>query len=95
LNQLRKKKLGAKTYKNRINRRAITGKRSMRKVKKRTSETKVRDPGNPKNKRQLINDSIKSLGQSKFNPLNSVINLVLKRRFIASTKRKALEESRA
>jgi hypothetical protein len=71
------------------------GKRSQRKEKKRTSETNVNEPGKPKNRRQLINESINNLGQRRLSPLISVISLVLKRRLIASTRRKALAERRA
>jgi hypothetical protein len=36
-----------------------------------------------------------NLGHNKFKPFNSVINRVLNRRFMESTKRNAFEESKA
>jgi hypothetical protein len=53
------------------------------------------DPGKPKKIKQFINPIRNSLGQRKFKPLISVINRVLKRRPIASTKRNELVESNA
>ena len=64
-------------------------------VKNKTSETNVSEPGNPRNRRQFMNDRMKSFGQSRFKPLNSVIRRVLNRLLIASTSRKAFEERRA
>ena len=53
------------------------------------------DPGNPKKIKQLIKHTKNNFGHIKFNPLISVINLVLKRRFIASTSKKEFVDSKA
>lgn len=53
------------------------------------------DPGKPKKIKQFTNPVRNSLGQRKFKPLISVINRVLKRRPIASTKRNELVDSNA
>lgn len=71
------------------------GKRSKKKLKNSTSAMKKIEPGNPKKTRQFTKLSKNNLGHKKFTPLTSVINLVLKRRLIASTKRKELVERRA
>jgi hypothetical protein len=71
------------------------GKRSKKKLKNRNSAIKKIDPGNPKKTRQFIKLIKKSLGHKKLTPLISVINRVLKRRFMASTKRNEFVERRA
>jgi hypothetical protein len=53
------------------------------------------EPGKPKNIKRLSRLIKKSLGHKKFTPLISVIKRVLKRLFIASTKRKELVDKRA
>jgi len=45
------------------------------------------EPGNPKKTRVLTKATKKSFGHKKFKPLISVINRVLKRRLIASTRK--------
>ena len=45
------------------------------------------EPGKPKNTKVLTKAIKKSLGHKKFKPFISVINRVLKRRLIASTKK--------
>jgi len=92
---VRKKKVGTKKYKININTSARTGKRSKKKLKKRNSAIKKIEPGKPKKTRQFTNEIRNSLGHKKFIPLISVINRVLKRRFIASTSRKELVDNRA
>jgi hypothetical protein len=71
------------------------GKRSKKKLKKRISATNMIDPGKPKKIKQLINPIRNNLGHKKFSPLISVINRVLKRLPIASTKRNEFVESKA
>jgi hypothetical protein len=71
------------------------GKRSKKKLKKRNSAIKNIEPGNPKKINKLIKLIKKSLGQRKFTPLTSVINRVLKRRFIASTSKNEFVDNRA
>jgi len=53
------------------------------------------EPGNPKNTKQFIKLIKNSLGHKKFTPLISVINLVLKRLFIASTSKKEFADNKA
>jgi hypothetical protein len=53
------------------------------------------EPGNPRKIKQFIKLIKNNLGQRKFIPLISVINLVLNRLLIASTKRKELVDKRA
>jgi hypothetical protein len=93
--QLRKKKVGPIKYKKTIKIRHSEGKRSKKNEKKRISETNIIEPGKPKNTKVLIKLAKKSLGVKKFKPLISVINRVLKRRLIASTKKNELVDSNA
>jgi hypothetical protein len=72
-----------------------TGNKSKKKLKNRISATNIIEPGKPKNTRQLINATKKSLGQRKFIPLISVIRRVLKRRPIASTSKKEFVDKSA
>jgi hypothetical protein len=53
------------------------------------------DPGKPKKTRVLTKLTRKSFGHKKFKPFTSVIRRVLKRRLIASTKKKEFVESNA
>jgi hypothetical protein len=53
------------------------------------------DPGNPKNTKVFNRLTKKSFGHKKLIPFISVINRVLKRRFIASTRKKEFVESKA
>jgi hypothetical protein len=93
--QERKKKVGPSKYKKTRRNIDKRGNRSKKKLKKRNSDTKNIDPGNPK-KIKLFNKVIKkSFGHIKFRPLISVSNLVLNRRAIASTSRKEFVESKA
>jgi hypothetical protein len=93
--QVRKKKVGPIRYKNSIKNRDSSGNRSKKNEKKRNSETKKMDPGKPRNIKVLISTIRKSFGQMKFNPLISVMSLVLNLRAIASTSRNEFVESSA
>jgi hypothetical protein len=93
--QLRKKKVGPNKYRKISNTKASKGNKSKKKLKNKNSAIKKIEPGNPKKIRQFIKDSKNNLGHTKLIPLISVISLVLKRRFIASTRRKELVERRA
>ena len=93
--QLRKKKVGPNKYKKGIKKTHNKGKRSKRKLKNNISAIKKIDPGNPRKIKQLIRLIKKSLGHKKLIPLISVISRVLKRRFIASTRKNELDERRA
>jgi hypothetical protein len=93
--QIRKKKVGAIKYKRTIRKRHNKGKRSKKNEKKRISATNIIDPGNPKNTRVLTRATRNNLGQRKLIPLISVINRVLNRRPIASTKRNEFVDKRA
>jgi hypothetical protein len=53
------------------------------------------EPGNPKKISKFKRLIKNSLGHRKLTPLISVINRVLKRRLIASTKRKELVDNKA
>lgn len=93
--QLLKKKVGPKRYRRTNKNRDKMGKRSKKKLKKRNSAIKNIEPGKPKKIKQFIKLIKNSLGHKKLTPLISVISLVLKRRFIASTNKKELVESSA
>lgn len=79
------------TMKNKHNR----GNKSKKKLKNRISATNIMEPGKPKNIRQLIKLTKKSLGHKKLIPLISVINRDLKRRPIASTNKNELVDNNA
>ena len=83
-----KKNVGPIKYKKINKNKAASGNKSRKKEKKSISETKKIEPGNPKKINMFNNVTRKSLGQIKFNPLISVISLVLKRRATASTNKK-------
>jgi hypothetical protein len=53
------------------------------------------DPGKPRNTKVFNRLTRKSLGHKKLSPLISVISLVLKRRLIASTKKKEFVDNKA
>jgi hypothetical protein len=93
--QLRKKNVGPKRYKNGNKNKHKNGNKSNKKLKNKTSAIKKIEPGKPKKTKQFSKLSKNNLGHKKFIPLISVINLVLNRRLIASTKKKELEESNA
>jgi hypothetical protein len=93
--QLRKKKVGANRYNISIKKIVKMGKKSKKKLKKRNSAIKKIDPGNPKNTSRFSSVTKNSLGHKKLIPLISVINLVLNRRFTASTKKKEFVDRRA
>jgi hypothetical protein len=95
LTQLRKKKIGPNKYKKGRTKIVTDGISSSKKEKNKTSEIKKIVPGNPKKINKLIRDKIKRRGHKKFRPLTSVISRVLKRRLIASTKKKEFEEIKA
>jgi hypothetical protein len=90
-----KKKVGPIKYKNTSRNRAPVGKRSKKNEKNKISEIKNIDPGNPRKIKILSNVTRKSLGHKKLSPLISVINLVLKRRAMASTRRNELVDINA
>jgi hypothetical protein len=71
------------------------GNRSKKKEKNKISETNMIEPGKPKKTSVFTKVTKKSLGQRKFNPFISVINRVLKRRLIASTKKNEFVDKRA
>jgi hypothetical protein len=73
----------------------IKGNKSKKNEKKRNSETKNIDPGNPKNIKLLSKVIRNSFGQMKFSPLISVSKRVLNLLAIASTSKKELVESSA
>ncbi len=93
--QLLKKKVGVNKYK--IIKRKIVkiGKRSKKKLKNKNSAIKKIDPGKPKKINKLTKLIKNNLGHKKFTPLISVINRVLNRLLIASTRRNELVESKA
>jgi hypothetical protein len=93
--QDRKKKVGPNKYKNSNNNNAKKGNKSKKKEKNKNSETKNIDPGKPKKIKRFTNETRKSFGQRKFRPPNSVINRVLNRRAIASTRRKEFADNKA
>lgn len=93
--QLRKKNVGANKYKIIKIKKVNIGKRSKEKLKNKNSAIKNIEPGKPKKIKELTNITKKSLGQRKFKPLISVINRVLKRRFIASTNKKEFVDNKA
>jgi hypothetical protein len=93
--QLRKKKVGPIKYKRTVKKRHTSGNKSKKKLKNKISETNIIDPGNPKKIRRLTRLTRKSLGHKKLIPFTSVISLVLKRRPIASTKRKEFVDKSA
>ena len=93
--QLLKKKVGPRRYKNGNKNKHKNGNKSNKKLKNKTSAIKKIEPGKPKKTKQLTRLSKNSFGQRKFIPLTSVINRVLKRRLIASTKKNELEDRSA
>ena len=90
-----KKKVGPSKYKNTSRNTVRVGKRSKKKEKKRNSDTKNMDPGNPKNIRVFNNAHRNNLGHIKLIPLTSVINLVLKRLATASTNKNEFVDNKA
>jgi hypothetical protein len=93
--QLRKKKVGPSKYKRIKSSKQSNGNKSKKKLKNKNSATKKIEPGKPKNIKRFNKLIKKSFGHKKFTPLISVIRRVLKRLFIASTKRKELVDKRA
>jgi len=85
--QLRKKKIGPSKYNSNRSQTLSAGARSIKKLKNNVSAIKNSDPGNPKNNSKLNSMAKNNLGHKKFIPLISVISLVLKRRFTASTNK--------
>jgi hypothetical protein len=94
-NQLRKKNVGPKKYNKKSKATQRAGKRSKKKLKKRNSAIKNIEPGNPKKIRQFNKLIKNNLGHIKLMPLISVIKRVLNLRFMASTNKKELLDSRA
>ena len=93
--QLLKKKVGPIKYKKTMSIRHKDGKRSKKNEKKRISETNIIEPGKPKKTSVLTKLTKNSLGHRKLSPLISVINRVLKRLLIASTRKKELVDNKA
>src|ERR1700712_739636 len=93
--QLLKKKVGPNKYNKIIKNKDKRGKRSKKKLKNKNSAIKKIEPGKPKKIKQFIKLIKNNFGHKKFIPLISVINLVLKRRFTASTNKNELVERRA
>jgi len=85
-----KKNVGANRYKKTIKKKAASGNRSRKKEKKRISDTKNIEPGNPKKISIFSRVTRNNLGHKKFKPPTSDINLVLNLRAIASTNKKEL-----
>jgi hypothetical protein len=71
------------------------GNKSKKKLKNKNSAIKKIDPGKPKKTSKLSKLIKNNLGHKKFTPLISVISLVLKRLFIASTNKKEFVDKRA
>lgn len=90
-----KKNVGPNKYKN--NRRVIAskGNKSTKKEKNKNSDTKNMEPGKPKNIKRFTSAAKNNLGHKKFRPPNSVINLVLNLRAMASTSKNEFVESKA
>jgi len=74
---------------------AKRGNSSTKKEKNKNSDTKNIEPGKPKNIRRFTKEAKNSLGHRKFKPPNSVINLVLNLRAMASTSRNEFVDSSA
>jgi hypothetical protein len=87
--------VGPNKYKNGNKIKANKGKRSKKKLKKRTSAIKKIEPGNPKNTKQFIKLAKNNFGHKKLIPLISVINLLLNLLFMASTNKKEFEDNKA
>lgn len=90
-----KKKVGPSRYRNTSKNTVKLGKRSKKKEKKRNSETKNMEPGNPKNIRVFNSAHRNNLGHIKLIPLTSVISLVLNRLAIASTSKNEFVDNKA
>jgi len=90
-----KKNVGPRRYRNRSKVMARRGNKSTKNEKNKNSDTKNIEPGKPKNINKFTSAAKNSLGHRKFKPPNSVINLVLNLRAIASTSKKELVESKA
>jgi hypothetical protein len=91
----RKKNVGPKRYKKSSKKSAASGNKSKKNEKNNISETKKIEPGKPKKIKIFNSVTINNFGHIKFNPLISVINLVLNLRAIASTSRKEFVEIKA
>lgn len=72
-----------------------SGNKSKKKLKNRISAINIIEPGKPRKINKFTRQTKKSLGQRKFKPLSSVINLVLNRRPIASTSKKEFVDNSA
>jgi len=90
-----KKKVGPIRYKKTNKKTAASGNKSKKKEKKRISETKKMDPGNPKKISIFRSVTRNNFGHRKFKPLISVISLVLNLLAIASTNRNEFVEMSA
>ena len=90
-----KKNVGPSKYRNNNKTMASRGNNSTKKEKNRNSDTKNMEPGKPKNIRRFTKAAKNNLGHRKFKPPNSVINLVLNLRAMASTSRNEFVESSA
>jgi hypothetical protein len=73
----------------------VTGINQKKKLKNKNSATKKIEPGKPRNIKRFNKLIKNNFGHKKLTPLISVIKRVLKRLFIASTKRNELVDKRA
>lgn len=73
----------------------MRGNKSKKKLKNKNSAIKKMEPGKPKKIKQFTKLIKNNLGHKKLIPLISVIKRVLKRLFIASTKRKEFVDKSA
>jgi hypothetical protein len=94
-NHDRKKKVGPIKYKKFNKNKAIKGNKSKKKLKNRNSAMKKIEPGKPKNISVFTSIIKNSFGHKKFNPLISVISLVLNLRATASTNKKEFVDNKA
>jgi len=90
-----KKKEGPIKYKNKINNKVITGNKSKKNEKNRTSDIKKIEPGKPKKINVFNSMAINSLGHKKLIPLISVIRRVLNRLATASTNKNEFVDNKA
>ena len=88
-------KVHEKANKKTIKKKAANGNKSKKNEKKRISDTKNIEPGNPKNISIFRRVTKNNFGHKKFKPPTSDINLVLNLRAIASTSKKELVDIRA
>lgn len=90
-----KKKVGPNRYRKSSSINAIKGNKSIKNEKNKNSDTKNIEPGKPKNINTFNSAAKNNFGHKKFSPPNSVINLVLNRRAIASTSKNEFVDNKA